>query len=138
MKTNNENYLNQFSKSLDKQQDLNNNLNKLKQSQDFKKAISYSDQQRINEYIKQQNNTDEFFKKFSEHFKKQLAITPDISLDKSLQKRINDFQKKQEQQNALLKALQKEQSQLDKEDLQKKLDQLSKSQNQKIGVLNSY
>ena len=65
MKTNNENYLNQFSKSLDKQQDLNNNLNKLKQSQDFKKAISYSDQQRINEYIKQQNVTDEFFKKFS-------------------------------------------------------------------------
>ena len=93
MKTNNENYLNQFSKSLDKQLDLNNNLNKLKQSQDFKKAISYSDQQRINEYIKQQNNTDEFFKKFSEHFKKQLAITPETSLDKSLQKRINDFQK---------------------------------------------
>ena len=131
MKTNNENYLNQFSKSLDKQQDLNNNLNKLKQSQDFKKAISYSDQQRINEYIKQQNATDEFFKKFSEHFKKQLAISPETSLDKSLQKRINDFQKKQEQQNALLKALQKEQSQLDKEDLQKKLDQLSKSQKSK-------
>ena len=46
--------------------------------------------------------------------------------------------KKQEQQNALLKALQKEQSQLDKEDLQKKLDQLSKSQKSKTGVLNSY
>ena len=75
MKTNNENYLNQFSKSLDKQLDLNRNLTKLKQSQDFKQAITFSDQQRINEYIKQQNVTDEFFKKFSEHFKKQLSIT---------------------------------------------------------------
>lgn len=131
MKKNNENYLNQFSKSLDKQLDLNRNLTKLKQSQDFKQAISYSDQQRINEYIKQQKATDEFFKKFSEHFKNQLAITPDTLSDKSLQKRFDDFQKKQDQQNALLKALKKEQSQLDKEDLQKKLDQLSKSQKSK-------
>ena len=78
MKTNNENYLNQFSKSLDKQLELNNNLNKLKQSQDFKKAISYSDQQRINEYIKQQKASEmSFLKSFLEHFKKQLAITPD-------------------------------------------------------------
>lgn len=131
MKINNENYLDQFSKSLDKQLDLDVNLTKLKQAQDFKQSISYSDQQRINDYVKNQKATDDFFKKFSEHFKKQLAITPDSLSDKSLQKRYEDYQQKQDQQNALLKAIQKEQSKLDKEELQKKLDQLSKSQKSK-------
>lgn len=130
MESKSESLLNQFSEEINKQQNIEKDLGLIKQSQDFKKAISYSDQQRIQQYIEKQKKSDEFFKKFTTHFKEQLESNPE-QMNPNLKNRFEEHQKQLEKDKDLLNELNKLQSELNSEDLQRKLNQLSKSQKSK-------
>jgi len=121
------------SKSLEESKEANTELNKFKNEIQKKADINWNDTQKLEEFMKRQNQYQEMFQKQTEELEQNLdeqPVSEELKEQKEdLQKRIEETKKLADQQK-LLDELNKLSEKLDKEDLLEKLDDIVKKNKQ--------
>jgi len=121
--------LSNFDKSLEKSKDQQLTLKELTREQKENSSLSFSDQNRIKDFLKQQQQQEELMKKFNGQLKENLKKTDDDSkLNKLLQERIERQELEAKKNEQLLDELNRIAEKLDKEDLARRLEELGKRQ----------
>ncbi len=108
-------------------------LQDIEKLQKEKEKFNYSDKQKVSNFIKRQKQQREMMKEYMKSLKESLSkFQPekDNQEKKALQERIENNERKLQQNEDLLKELEKYQNKLDNEDLKEKLDKFSKSSKQ--------
>ncbi|MGO3810603.1 hypothetical protein [Mesonia sp.] len=124
---NQENAMQGMSESLQEMKSRNKQLKELDQSQREKKQLNYQDKEKLKNFTERQRQQDELMKSYTEKMKQNLEeLKTNDPLKKELEKRLEKSQEEMEKDNKLLEELEKYQEKLNKEDLHKKMEELSK------------
>ena len=128
------NHINNLENSLQKQQKSKRDLEKIKQDLQSKKNVNWNDKKKIQNFIKRQEQYKQMMqnqtKKLQENFSEKKEESESLQQKKeSLQKRIEELKKLKKQQK-LLKELEEMAKKLNKEDLIKKVKELSEQNKQ--------
>ncbi len=133
--------INSLEKSLKNQDKQISELEKLQKSGKEKENFEFKDQQKINEFLKRQNQQDEKMKEFAEKMKENLDKTKTDKKDvfkEELQKRLENVDKDLEKNKKLLDELKELNDKIRKEELMEKMDkfkQNSKNQTKSLEQL---
>ena len=133
--------INSLEKSLKNQDKQISELDKIQKSGKEKENFEFKDQQKINEFLKRQNQQDQKMKEFAEKMKENLDKTKTDKKDEfkeELQKRLENVDKDLEKNKKLLDELKELNDKIKKEDLMEKMDkfkQNSKNQTKSLEQL---
>ncbi len=126
--------INSLSKSLDKQNIQLLELNKLQKVTKEKDNLEFNDQQKVNDFIKRQNQQDEMMKAFSNKIAENLEKSKfenNDELKDQLQKRLEDTQEEIEKNKKLLDELDELNKKMNQDEIIVKMDKFKqKSKNQ--------
>ncbi len=121
-------------KSLKNQDKQISEMDKLQKSGKEKEALEFKDQQKINDFIKRQNQQDKMMKDFAEKMKDNLDKSKTDKKDEfkeELQKLLDNVDKDLEKNKKLLDELKELNDKIEKEDLMEKMDKFKqKAKNQ--------
>ncbi|RNC92289.1 MAG: DUF4175 family protein [Allomuricauda sp.] len=124
-----ENVLDKFEKSIQRQEEQKETLDKINAEQKQQKNLDFEDMTQIKQFLKQQKTQEDLMQKFTNQLKETLKDELD-ALEKQLLKERLERQEEKAKKNAeLLEELNKIADKIDKEELKKKLEGLGKSQN---------
>ncbi len=123
--------IDKLDKSVEKIDKQNLELEQLSIAQKEKRELSFSEQQQLKNALDQQKNQGENLRTNADQLRKNLMDfnkkNPDTSGDnEELQKRLQENEKRLKEQEKLLDELNKVRDKIDKEDLNERLEQLSK------------
>ena len=133
--------INSLEKSLKNQDKQISELDKLQKSGKEKEALEFKDQQKINDFIKRQNQQDKMMQEFAEKMKGNLDKTKTDKKDEfkeELQKRLDNVDKDLEKNKKLLEELKELNEKIQQEDLMEKMDkfkQTAKNQSKSLEQL---
>lgn len=133
--------INGLEKSLKNQDKQISEMNKLQKSGKEKDNLEFKDQQKINDFIKRQNQQDKMMKEFAEKMKDNLDKTNTTKKDDfkdELQKRLENVDKDLEKNKKLLDELNELNDKIKQEDLMEKMDkfkQTAKNQSKSLEQL---
>ena len=133
--------INSLEKSLKNQDKQISELDKLQKSGKEKEALEFKDQQKINDFIKRQNQQDKMMQEFAEKIKENLDKTKTDKKDEfkeELQKRLDNVDKDLEKNKKLLEELKELNEKIQQEDLMEKMDkfkQTAKNQSKNLEQL---
>jgi len=116
-------------KSLEKFREQQKTLNEINREQKEKEQLNYNDQNQIKDFLKKQQEQEGLMQKFSKQLKENLnKANEDDNLNKLLQERLERQELEAKKNEALLEELNKIADKIDKEELTKRLEELSKKQ----------
>ena len=124
------NNINSLEKSLKNQDKQISELDKLQKSGREKENFEFKDQQKINDFIKRQNQQDKMMKEFAEKMKDNLDKSKTDKKDEfkeELQKRLENIDKDLEKNKKLLDELKELNDKIKQEDLMEKMDQFKQN-----------
>ena len=133
--------INGLEKSLKNQDKQISEMDKLQKSGKEKDNLEFKDQQKINEFIKRQNQQDKMMKEFAEKMKDNLDKSKTEKKDEfkeELQKRLENVDKDLEKNKKLLDELKELNNKIQQEDLMEKMDkfkQTAKNQSKSLEQL---
>jgi len=133
--------INSLEKSLKNQDKQISELDKLQKSGKEKETLEFKDQQKINDFIKRQNQQDKMMQEFAEKMKENLDKTKTDKKDEfkeELQKRLDNVDKDLEKNKKLLEELKELNEKIQQEDLMEKMDkfkQTAKNQSKNLEQL---
>jgi hypothetical protein len=133
--------INSLEKSLKNQDKQISELDKLQKSGKEKENFEFKDQQKINDFIKRQNQQDKMMKEFAEKMKDNLDKSKTDKKDdfkEELQKRLDNVDKDLEKNKKLLDELKELNDKIQQEDLMEKMDkfkQTAKNQSKSLEQL---
>ena len=122
--------INSLEKSLKNQDKQISELDKLQKSGKEKENLEFKDQQKINDFIKRQNQQDKMMKEFAEKMKENLDKTKTDKKDdfkEELQKRLDNVDKDLEKNKKLLEELKELNKKIQQEDLMEKMDKFKQN-----------
>ncbi len=122
--------INSLEKSLKNQDKQISELDKLQKSGKEKENLEFKDQQKINDFIKRQNQQDKMMKEFAEKMKENLDKTKTDKKDdfkEELQKRLDNVDKDLEKNKKLLEELKELNEKVQQEDLMEKMDKFKQN-----------
>ena len=121
--------LSNLDKSLEKSKNQQQTLKELTKEQRENSSLSFSDQNRIKDFLRQQQQQEDLMKKFSSELKDNLKkVDDDNKLNKLLQERIERQEVEAKKNEKLLEELNRIAEKLDKEELARRLEELGKRQ----------
>jgi len=121
--------LTNLDRSLEKSKTQQQTLKELTEEQRENSSLSFSDQNRIKDFLRQQEQQEELMKKFSSQLKDNLEMSDDGGkLNKLLRERIERQELEAKRNEKLLQELNRIAEKLDKEDLARRLEDLGKRQ----------
>ncbi len=135
------NDINSLQKTLSKQDKQLSDIDKLQKASKEKVALDFNDRQKINDFIKQQNQQNEMMKEFANKIKNNLDKSIPSQKEETkelLQKRLENTEKELDKNKKLLEELKELNSKIQDEDFVEKLDKFkekSKSQNKNLTQL---
>lgn len=118
--------INSLSKSLKNQEKQMSELDKLQRTGKEKESLEYKDRQKLNEFIKRQQEQDKMMKEFSKKLEENLQkFNPEKKdeVKEELERRLEKSQEEIEKNQKLLEELQKLNDKINKEELFQKMDQ---------------
>ena len=133
--------INSLEKSLKNQDKQISELDKLQKSGKEKETLEFKEQQKINDFIKRQNQQDKMMQEFAEKMKGNLDKTKTDKKDEfkeELQKRLDNVDKDLEKNKKLLEELKELNEKIQQEDLMEKMDkfkQTAKNQSKSLEQL---
>ena len=133
--------INSLEKSLKNQDKQISELDKLQKSGKEKETLEFKEQQKINDFIKRQNQQDKMMQEFAEKMKENLDKTKTDKKDEfkeELQKRLDNVDKDLEKNKKLLEELKELNEKIQQEDLMEKMDkfkQTAKNQSKSLEQL---
>ncbi|QBN20626.1 hypothetical protein E1750_10780 [Flavobacterium nackdongense] len=133
--------INGLEKSLKNQDKQISEIDKLQKSGKEKENFEFKDQQKINDFIKRQNQQDKMMKEFAEKMKDNLDKSKTDKKDEfkeELQKRLDNVDKDLEKNKKLLDELKELNDKIQQEDLMEKMDkfkQTAKNQSKSLEQL---
>ncbi len=122
--------INGLEKSLKNQDKQISEIDKLQKSGKEKENLEFKDQQKINDFIKRQNQQDKMMKDFSEKMKDNLDKSKTDKKDEfkeELQKRLDNVDKDLEKNKKLLDELKELNDKIKQEDLMEKMDKFKQN-----------
>jgi len=122
--------INSLEKSLKNQDKQLSELDKLQKSGKEKENLEFKDQQKINDFIKRQNQQDKMMKDFAEKMKDNLDKSKTDKKDEfkeELQKRLDNVDKDLEKNKKLLDELKELNDKIQQEDLMEKMDKFKQN-----------
>ena len=122
--------INSLEKSLKNQDKQISELDKLQKSGKEKENLEFKDQQKINDFIKRQNQQDKMMQEFAEKMKDNLDKTKTDKKDEfkeELQKRLDNVDKDLEKNKKLLDELKELNEKIQQEDLMEKMDKFKQN-----------
>lgn len=122
--------INSLEKSLKNQDKQISDLDKLQKSGKEKESLEFKDQQKINDFIKRQNQQDKMMKDFAEKMKDNLDKSKTDKKDEfkeELQKRLDNIDKDLEKNKKLLEELKELNDKIQQEDLMEKMDKFKQN-----------
>lgn len=122
--------INSLEKSLKAQDKQLSELEKLQKTNKEKNNLDFKDQKKVDDFVNKQKLQDEMMKEFSKKLSDNLEKFNPNELNKEkeeLVRRLDDFAKKTEKEEQLLKQLEELSKKINKEQLQDKVDQLKQS-----------
>lgn len=122
--------INSLEKSLKNQDKQISELDKLQKSGKEKDNLEFKDQQKINDFIKRQNQQDKMMKDFAEKMKDNLDKSKTDKKDEfkeELQKRLDNVDKDLEKNKKLLDELKELNEKIQQEDLMEKMDKFKQN-----------
>ncbi|NDP26278.1 MAG: hypothetical protein GZ087_02450 [Flavobacterium sp.] len=122
--------INGLEKSLKNQDKQISEMDKLQKSGKEKDNLEFKDQQKINDFIKRQNQQDKMMKDFAEKMKDNLDKSKTDKKDKfkeELQKRLDNVDKDLEKNKKLLDELKELNDKIKQEDLMEKMDKFKQN-----------
>jgi len=122
--------INGLEKSLKNQDKQISELDKLQKSGKEKENLEFKDQQKINDFIKRQNQQDKMMKDFAEKMKENLDKSKTDKKDEfkeDLQKRLDNVDKDLEKNKKLLDELKELNDKIQQEDLMEKMDKFKQN-----------
>lgn len=123
--------LNDSLEKMDKQEE---ELKEFSKTQKEKSELNFNDKKKLENFLKRQKQQDELMKNFNEKLKENLEEFQNEKEDpfkESLQQRLEENQKQLEQDEELLKELEKLSEKIQKEELSQKLEELAKQNKNK-------
>ena len=124
------NNINSLEKSLKNQDKQLSDLEKLQNTAKEKETLEFKDQQKIEDFIKRQNQQDKLMKDFAEKMKENLDKTKTDKKDEfkeDLQKRLENVDKDLEKNKKLLDELKELNDKIKQEDLMDKMDKFKQN-----------
>lgn len=116
-------------KSLEQFRDQRNALKNINQEQKQKDQLNYNDQNEIKDFLKRQQKQEQMMQKFAKQLKNNIEKKEDSDAQKELLKERLERQEIEARKNEqLLNELEKIAEKIDKEELTKKLEEISKKQ----------
>jgi hypothetical protein len=122
--------INSLEKSLKNQDKQISEFDKLQKSGKEKENLEFKDQQKINDFIKRQNQQDKMMQEFAEKMKENLDKTKTDKNDEfkeELQKRLDNVDKDLEKNKKLLEELKELNEKIQQEDLMEKMDKFKQN-----------
>jgi hypothetical protein len=122
--------INGLEKSLKNQDKQISEMDKLQKSGKEKENLEFKDQQKINDFIKRQNQQDKMMKEFAEEMKDNLDKSKTDKKDEfkeELQKRLDNVDKDLEKNKKLLDELKELNEKIQQEDLMEKMDKFKQN-----------
>jgi hypothetical protein len=135
------NDINSLQKTLSKQDKQFSEMEKLQKASKEKASLDFKDRQKVNDFIKQQNQQNELMKDFANKMKNNLDKSNPKEKDENkelLQKRLENTEKELEKNKKLLDELNELNNKINDEDFTEKLEKFkekSKSQNKNLAQL---
>ena len=121
--------LNKMGESLKNLKQQEEKLSEINNIQKEENSLSFEDKSQIKNFLKQQKVQEELMQKFSKDLNKSLdKSAEDSEMKKMLQERLKRQEVEAKKNAALLEELNKIADKIDKEDLQKRLEELGKNQ----------
>ena len=121
--------LNKMGESLKNLKQQEETLSEINNIQKEEKSLSFEDKSQIKNFLQQQKMQEELMKKFSKDLNKSIdKNAEDSEIKKMLQERLERQEAEAKKNAELLEELNKIADKIDKEDLQKRLEELSKNQ----------
>jgi hypothetical protein len=121
--------LNQLGESLKNLKQQEETLSEVNNIQKEEKSLSFEDKSQIKNFLQQQKMQEELMQKFSQDLNKSLdKNAEDSEMKRMLQERLERQEAEAKKSAALLEELNRIADKIDKEDLQKRLEELGKNQ----------
>ncbi len=121
--------LSRMDQTLDKLKEQKETLDAINTRQKEERSISFEDKSQIRDFIAKQQQQEALMKKFSEDLNKSLAKDDsDSEMKKMLQERLERQELEAKKNAELLKELEKIAEKIDKEELQRRLEEMAKNQ----------
>ena len=121
--------LNNLDRSLEMSKEQQESLKEINRQEKENSILSFSDQNRIKDFLKKQELQEDLMKKFSGQLKDNLKKTEeDNKLKKLLEERLERMELEAKKNDKLLEELSKLTDKLDKDELAKRLEELGKKQ----------
>ncbi|MCK0161219.1 hypothetical protein [Allomuricauda sp. F6463D] len=121
--------LNQMGETLKKLKQQEDKLTDINNIQREEKTLSFEDRNQIRNFLQQQKQQDELMEKFSRQLNESIEKTSENSeMKRMLQERLERQEAEAKKNAKLLEELDKIADKIDKEDLQKRLEELGKNQ----------
>ena len=121
--------LNNLNRSLEMSKEQQESLKAINRQEKENSILSFSDQNRIKDFLKKQELQEDLMKKFSGQLKDNLKKTEeDNKLKKLLEERLERMELEAKKNDKLLEELNKLTDKLDKDELAKRLEELGKKQ----------
>ena len=121
--------LNQLDNSLDKFKEQRNTLDELSKNQKEKQKLDFNDKNEVKDFLHKQKQQERLMQKFSKELQQNLdQDSGDNKDNKLLQERLQRQELQAKKNEKLLEELQKVSDKINKEELAKRLEELSKSQ----------
>lgn len=121
--------LNKMGESLKNFKEQEEKLSDINNLQKEEKSLSFEDKSQIKNFLQQQKKQEELMQKFSQDLKKSIDKTSeDTEMKKMLQERLERQEAEAKKNAELLEELNKIADKIDKEDLQRRLEELGKNQ----------
>ena len=119
-----------MSEKLEEYEESEEELKEISNIEKEKEELNYNERKKLEEFLKRQKKQNEMMKNYSEKLEKGLEKNKDDEvspMERELNKRLENNEKRLEENEDLLKELEKYSEKIQKEDLGKKLDELSKN-----------
>lgn len=124
-----ESVLDKFSKSIQKQQEQEKELQKINTEQKQQNGLNYENMTQIREFLKNQESQENLMEKFTKQLKETLKDELNDEDKQLLKERLERQEEKAKKNAKLLEELNEIADKIDKEELKKKLEELGKNQN---------
>ncbi|MEP2240390.1 MAG: hypothetical protein ABJI22_18630 [Maribacter sp.] len=116
-------------KSLERAKEQKESLEEINKNQKEKNSLNFNDKSQIKDYLKKQEQQEQFMQKFSKELKENLnKENKDDKLNQLLQERLKRQEEQAKKNQQLLEELNKVADKIKKEELTKKLEELGKKQ----------
>ncbi len=121
--------INNLDNSLERAKEQKESLEEINKNQKEKNSLNFNDQSQIKDYLKKQEQQEQFMQKFSKELKENLnKDNRDDKLNQLLQERLKRQEEQAKKNQQLLEELNKVADKIKKEELTKKLEELGKKQ----------